>query len=237
MPATIQLPASPSNGLSTPRPARSAAPVSLETLQSLVEDLRGSLALLLRQPTEAAVAARPIGMPAGGVGPFQRRVLEVPTTFANEQDGTWLMADWDRDGIPDLIFIKTANTPSGRVEVHVASGKSNYQTRVLETATTFANEQDGTWLMADWDRDGIPDLIFIKTANTPSGRVEVHVASGKSNYQTRVLEVATAFSNEQDGTWLMADWDRDGIPDLIIVKTANTPNGHVEVHVASGKSS
>jgi hypothetical protein len=50
-------------------------------------------------------------------------VLEVPTTFGNENDGTWFMADWDRDGIPDLVFVKTSNTPNGHVEVHVASGK------------------------------------------------------------------------------------------------------------------
>jgi hypothetical protein len=111
-------------------------------------------------------------------GPFQERVLEVATTFVNETDGTWLMADWDGDGVPDLVFIKTNNTPNGHVEVHVASGKSNYATRVLEVATTFVNETDGTWLMADWDRDGVPDLVFIKTNNTPNGHVEVHVASG-----------------------------------------------------------
>ena len=39
--------------------------------------------------------------------------------------------------------------------------------------------------MADWDRDGIADLIFIKTSNTPNG-VEVHVASGKYA-ETRVV--------------------------------------------------
>jgi hypothetical protein len=77
-----------------------------------------------------------------------------------------------------LVFIKTNNTPSGRVEVHVAAGLSNYQTRILEVPTTFANENDGAWLMTDWDRDGVQDLIFIKTNNTPNGHVEVHVASG-----------------------------------------------------------
>ena len=171
-----------------------------------------------------------------GPFPYQTRVLEVATTFVNETDGTWLMADWDHDGVPDLVFIKTNNTPNGHVEVHIASGKSNYQTRVLEVATTFVNETDGTWLMADWDHDGVPDLVFIKTNNTPNGHVEVHIASGKSNYQTRVLEVATTFVNETDGTWLMADWDHDGVPDLVFIKTNNTPNGHVEVHIASGKS-
>ncbi|KAF9324315.1 hypothetical protein BGZ91_003016 [Linnemannia elongata] len=171
---------------------------------------------------------------ASGSSKYQTRVLETPTTFAVESDGTWLMADWDRDGIPDLVFIKSNNTPNGYVEVHIASGSSNYQTRVLETPTTFAVESDGTWLMADWDRDNIPDLVFIKSNNTPNGYVEVHIASGSSNYQTRVLETPTTFAIESDGTWLMADWDHNGIPDLVFIKSNNTPNGHVEVHVAAG---
>lgn len=90
------------------------------------------------------------------------------------------MADWDRDGIPELVFIKTSNTPNGHVKVHIASGSSKYHTRILEVPTTFANENDGMWLMADWDRDNLPDLVFIKTSNTPNGHVELHVAAGKS---------------------------------------------------------
>ena len=171
---------------------------------------------------------------ASGASNYQTRIFESATTFGIETDGTWLMADYDRDGIPDLILVKTGNTPSEKVEVHVASGASNYQTRIFESATTFGVETDGTWLMADYDRDGIPDLIFVKTANTPSGKVEVHIASGASNYQTRIFESATTFGVETDGTWLMADYDRDGIPDLIFVKTDNTPSGMVEVHIASG---
>jgi hypothetical protein len=152
---------------------------------------------------------------------YQTRTLETATTFANESDGVWqLLLNLD------LAFIKTGNTPSGRVEVHVASRASNYQTRVLETATTFANETDGAWQL-------LPnlDLAFIKTSNTPSGRVEVHVASRASNYQTRVLETATTFANESDGIWQL-------LPnlDLAFVKNSNTPNGHVEVHVASRAS-
>ncbi|WP_292387976.1 FG-GAP repeat domain-containing protein, partial [Methanosarcina sp. UBA5] len=90
----------------------------------------------------------------------------------------WTMADYDGDGIPDLIFIKTRNTGTGRVEVHIASGASNYQTRILETGTTFLPGTDGVWAMADYDRDDIPDLVFIKTRNTGTGTVEVHVAGG-----------------------------------------------------------
>lgn len=95
-----------------------------------------------------------------------------------------------------LAFIKTANTPNGHVEVHLASGTSGYMTRILETATTFANESDGVWQLLPNQ-----DLAFIKTSNTPNGHVEVHIASRASNYQTRTVETPTTFVNESDGTW------------------------------------
>jgi hypothetical protein len=158
---------------------------------------------------------------ASGVSDYQQRILETATTFANESDGTWqLLANLD------LAFIKTSNTPNGHVEVHIASHASNYQQRILETATTFANESDGTWQLLPNQ-----DLAFIKTGKTPKGRVEVHIASRASNYRKRTLETATTFASESDGTWQL-------LPnlDLAFIKTSNTPNGHVEVHVASRAS-
>jgi hypothetical protein len=41
------------------------------------------------------------------------------------------------------------------------------------------------------DPPTVSDLVYIKTRNT-GGKVEVHIASGASTYQTRVQEVATA---------------------------------------------
>lgn len=157
-------------------------------------------------------------------------IIDEPSLLAITQEA-WLrqpttVTKSSQVGVGTLAFVKTANTPSGHVEVHLASGASGYQTRTLETATTFANESDGVWqLLSTFD------LAFIKTANTPSGHVEVHIASRASNYQTRILEMATTFANESDGVWQV-------LPnlDLAFIKTANTPSGHVEVHIASRAS-
>ncbi|KAE8147857.1 hypothetical protein BDV25DRAFT_26282 [Aspergillus avenaceus] len=173
---------------------------------------------------------------ASGSSQFQTRTLEVGTTFVTEDNGTWQLIDADGDGRPDLVYIKTRSTGTGRVEVHIASAASNYQTRILETGTTFYPEDDGVWQMADFDRDGKLDLIYIKTRNTGTGRVEVHVASGASNYQTRIQEVGTIFYPEDNGVWQMVDYDRDGRLDLAYIKTRSTGTGRVEVHVASGSS-
>ena len=165
--------------------------------------------------------------------PYQNRILQIGTTFAAETDGTWLMADYDRDGTPDLVFIKTGKTPSGNVEVHIASGATKYQKRILEIPTTFASETDGTWLMANYDGTGFPDLVFIRTSNSTIGQVEVHVASGSSKYQTRTFESPTTFNDENDGVWLLSDYSKSKMTDLVFIKTSNVPKGFVEVHIAT----
>jgi len=167
---------------------------------------------------------------------YQTRVIETGTTFAMENNGVWKLVDWDGDRKPDLIYIKTSNCGSNSVEVHVASAASNFQTRIWQSGSTFAMEQDGSWTIADYDRDQKPDLIFMKTANCGTNSVEVHVASGASGYQTRIWESGSTFAMEQDGSWRMADYDKDGLLDLCFVKITNTPSGHVEFHVASGAS-
>ena len=170
---------------------------------------------------------------ASAASNYQTRTVETATTFASEPGGVWALVRHAGGGPPDLVFIKTRNTPNGHVEVHIASGASNYQARTLEVATTFASEPNGTWGVVANPAGAFPDLYFIKTANTPSGNVEVHTASGASRYQTRTLEVATDFANETGGAWsLLPNLPRTAVPGLAFIKVANTPNGHVEVHLA-----
>lgn len=118
--------------------------------------------------------------------------------------------------------------------MHIASSSSNFATRIFEAGTTFGLENDGTWLLVPSKSSALPDLAFIKTSNTPSGKVEVHIASGASRYQTRTQEVVTVFSNENNGIWKLYDYNGDGILDLVYIKTRNTGTNTVEVHVASG---
>lgn len=169
-------------------------------------------------------------------GLFQNRLLDIGSTFAEENNGFWQLIDCDGDGIPDLVYIKTQNTGTGKVEVHIASAASKFKTRIFEAGTTFGPENDGTWLMVPSKNGLKPDLAFIKTANAGTNSVEVHIASGVSNYLTRIIETGTDFGEETDGTWSLFDFDRDGILDLVFIKTSNTGTNSVEVHVSSGAS-
>lgn len=172
---------------------------------------------------------------ASGASDYKKMILQTATWFNCEDSGVWTMVNYSNtSNHPDLVYIKTRNTESKKVEVHIASGASNYTTMILHAVTAFDCEEDGVWTMADWEGYGA-DLVFIKTSNTPSGYVEVHIASAKSQYKERILECKTAFKCETDGTWLMQPFTTKHIQDLIFIKTANTPSNNVEVHVASGK--
>jgi len=167
---------------------------------------------------------------------FKTRIFEAGTTFALETDGTWLLIPAKFGNLPDLAFIKTSNTGSDKVEVHIASGASKYQTRTQETSTVFGEENNGTWKLYDYDGDGILDLVYIKTSNTGSNSVEVHVASGASTYSKLLLETGTPFAPETDGFWQLAPYSNRKAADLVFIKDANTGTGQMEVHVASKAS-
>ncbi|KAJ5670529.1 uncharacterized protein N7477_005892 [Penicillium maclennaniae] len=171
---------------------------------------------------------------ASGASNFKSYLVEnLHTVFDVQVDGRWQMLDLNGDGTLDLVYIKNSNTASNYAEVYVASGASQFATLVSKTESSLSISNDGTWLLADYGLNGIYDLFFIQNINTASGYVEVNVASGASGYQTIVQSVHTTFSVENNGTWMMYDWNKDNVLDLIYIKQDNTA-GSVEVHVASG---
>lgn len=171
---------------------------------------------------------------ASGASKFQSYILEnAQTVFDVQVNGRWQMLDLNSDGTLDLVYIQNSNTASNYAEVYVASGASKYATLISHTESSLSISNDGTWLLADWDMDGSYDLFYIQNINTASGYVEVNVASGASGYQTIIQSVPTTFSVENNGTWMMYDWDGDSVLDLIYIKQDETA-GSVEVHVASG---
>ncbi|EXL66585.1 hypothetical protein FOPG_17257 [Fusarium oxysporum f. sp. conglutinans race 2 54008] len=48
------------------------------------------------------------------------------------------------------------------------------------------------------------DLVYIKTRNTGTGKIEYHVASKESRYQSFTKQVGTDFAVEDNGTWCLA---------------------------------
>jgi 5-hydroxyisourate hydrolase-like protein (transthyretin family) len=173
---------------------------------------------------------------------FQQAILHSGSAlFAGEDgNGDFTMADVDRDGRPDLVFIKRRATPTGKIELHVASAASGFQQFIQHVATALPSTEDnsGDFQVSDTDRDGRPDLVFIKRRATATGRIEVHVLSAASGFQQFSVHTATAFLGVEDGNgaFSLSDGDNDGRPDLVFFKHQQTGTTTVEVHAASGAS-
>ena len=94
------------------------------------------------------------------------------------------MADWNYDGVQDLVGIKKAATGTASTEVHVVSGRANFREFLLQTGTAL-HETDGTWSfsLSHWDDIPYPpraqplgngyDLVGIKKSGAPTA--EVHI--------------------------------------------------------------
>ncbi|TGJ81370.1 hypothetical protein E0Z10_g7393 [Xylaria hypoxylon] len=170
---------------------------------------------------------------------YKGDLYAINTTFPEEDGGVYLLAPSKTGGLPDLVYIKTDRTPSGCVEVHIASGASLYKTRTYDIVKIFPNQDhhSGFWSVYDYSGDGSLDVVYIKTKNPDSNRVEVYVALGKSNY-TQMFKSSSDFgSNDKEGFWSFAPYSSPRAADLVWIKNDNTGTKQVEVHVATQSSS
>jgi 5-hydroxyisourate hydrolase-like protein (transthyretin family) len=156
---------------------------------------------------------------------------------AGDTNGVFDMADVNADGRVDLVYIKRRNTGSGRIEVHWVNAATGYSSFGGNIATVFsaADDPNGSFEMADMNGDGRADLVFTKTRNTGSGRIELHWADAASGYTRFGANLATAFSlaDAGNGYFHPADMNADGRVDLAFVKIRNTGSGRIEVHWAN----
>jgi hypothetical protein len=172
-----------------------------------------------------------------GFGGFQQSLLASATALgATDASYEFQWTDWDNDGIQDLAVVRRSGTASGRTELTILSGASNFQKTSLQVATArAATDAQSEFLLTDWDQDGIPDLAIVQRSGTTSGRTEVQILSGASNFQQGLLQVATARAATDLLTdFALTDWNRDRIPDLAIVQRSGTASGRTEVQILSG---
>lgn len=133
-----------------------------------------------------------------GASTFQSFLVNSTTPLARTGTGyewNFQVADYNGDSAPDLYAINRAGA-SGRVEVHVMSGATTFQSFLLNAATPLAQVPSTNayeFELGDYDRDGRVDLYYIPLRGG-SGRVEVHVLSAASTFQTFIANAATSLT-------------------------------------------
>ncbi len=175
-----------------------------------------------------------------GSSQFQEPILEKKPTSLPETNDTYdfALGDWNGDGKPDLFSIKMSKSGKSKAEVQVLSGASDFQKAILDpTSTATLNSADGTFefLVTDWNGDKKLDLVAVKKSRTSKKPTEVHVLSGSSGFKDLILKTETALhSTEKNFEFAVADWTRDGRPDLVAIKKRDTTTKKTEVHIMAG---
>jgi hypothetical protein len=177
-----------------------------------------------------------------GASGYQTYSLHATTLMGLSTDPTTFSAftyDWDRDGRADVITVHKTGTGSGKMDLRVMGAKDNYSSYLLQVAMPLVSTTvPESWVfgMGDWNRDGITDLYAIQKSGTSSGKVEVHVLNGANNFQSFLSEqlLPITFSTSNGHEFSVADWDGDGIADLVLMSKNQTGSNKTEVHILKG---
>lgn len=148
---------------------------------------------------------------------------------------SFAVADYNRDGAPDLWAIHPRDPAKNAVSVRIVSGKS-WQTVLVDTATSLPLQSaysDVNFAAADYNADGFPDLWAIYPRDTERESVSVKIISGR-DFTTVLVdrEVARAMLSTDITAFgfMVADVNLDFVPDLWVIDRAR---GNVVVY--SGK--
>ena len=178
-----------------------------------------------------------------GTNNYQSYLLNTTTAlFRTGTTNNWIfrLGDYNGDGKLDLYCIYRTGA-SGKTEVHILNGANNFSTYLANIATVLGSTGiDGTWgfEVGDWNKDSKPDIITILKAGA-SGKVETHILSGATSFQSYLLNRATVLpSVSVDYRWdfKLADYNLDGVLDLYAVNRQGN-SGKVELTVVDGQSS
>jgi hypothetical protein len=168
---------------------------------------------------------------------FQTFLLHTGTALG-QTGGTFDfdVVDWNQDGVLDVVAIQKEQTGSGRTELHILNGASNFQNFLLRRATALGpSGGNHVFKMADWDRDGVLDLVAIQQNQTGSRTTEVHILSGATTYRTFLLNTGTALGQTGENyAFDVADWNGDGVLDLVAIQQNQTGSNTTELQILNG---
>jgi hypothetical protein len=195
---------------------------------------------LWSRPANEPVAPAPTSAPVVPSGPYQKALVAAGTELGALAGRNELaLTDWNADGRPDLMLVNGSSAATGRTEVRVMDGATNFATLLLTRSTALdATDSRHVYAVTDWNGDKRPDLVVVQRSGTASGRTEVSILDGASAFRTLLLtQTGTVLGATDDRyRFAVADWNGDSRPDLVVIQTSGTASKKMEVQVLDGAS-
>jgi len=176
-----------------------------------------------------------------GTDPFKDFKMHAATALSlgEVEAGSYALAVAPADGdqgICDLYCIKQKNSPSNKIELHIANAKTAYSSWKSEVLTPLSDPRGFiAYLIGDYLSRNVKDLYCLKAAENTK-RLEIHVVNGASRYSDFLFQRTTpiALAGLENFDFVLGNFDGGGRPDLFCIKRRGTDTNQVEIHVLSG---
>lgn len=197
-------------------------------------DGRSDLVELVR--IEGGVALEVIESTATGFAPAVRwwRSTDDPASIG---DGTFslVVADFTNDGIGDAGVVRARGGDAPTAGLYMAAASNGRFLSVKRAWSVSADLSAATFLAGDVTGDGRADLVVLSAAET--GGTTIRVARSRGILPHSALAVWGTITSPPDAIKaLVADANRDGRDDLVVVRRVGEDNLQAAVYRASSSA-
>lgn len=167
----------------------------------------------------------------GSWAPRQRLQLPYPNDALSRQLSFVTAADWNGDGVPDLLWLAPAAQWQQGIQVAYGPFQENEPIGPAHEIDFTPKGYVLDFAVANWDRDGKPGLLVRQKLPNPYGKEGIYWyknvgGAGRPKLAEGKLlmgEAALGVQNSSDAStkvegFCVCDWNGDGWPDLIVTR-------------------
>ncbi len=134
-----------------------------------------------------------------GANPGQFLFHGATALHQTDQNWSFELEDYNKDGVLDLFAINRRDVGSGKTAFHVINGANPGQ--FLRQTSTALQQTDANWDfdIEDFNKDGTLDLFAVNRKDGGSGKTSFHVVNGANPGQ--FLKHAATALQQTDANW------------------------------------